>query len=73
MRRMNLIAVGVALVLVGALLAGNVGGLADKGAWLNERAGLLAVNSQAKTWRFTGATLVVVGVLIAIWAVVQGS
>jgi hypothetical protein len=73
MLRMNLIVVGVALVLVGAFLAGNVGGLADKGARLNARAGFLAVNSQAKTWRFTGATLVVVGALIAIWAVVQGS
>jgi hypothetical protein len=73
MRRMNLIAVGVALVLAGALLAGNVGGLADKGARLNARVGFLAVNSQAKTWRFTGATLVVVGALIGIWAVVQGS
>jgi hypothetical protein len=70
---MDLIVVGVALVLVGALLAGNVGGLADNGARLNARAGFLAVNSQAKTWRFTGAALVVVGALIAIWAVVQGT
>ena len=73
MRMMSLIVVGGALVLVGALLAGNFGGLADKGARLNARAGFLAVNSQANTWRFTGATLVVVGALIAIWAAVQGT
>ena len=69
---MSLFVVGIGLTLVGALLAGNVGGLADKGAQLNARAGFLAVNSQAKTWRFTGAMLVVGGTLIAIWAAVQG-
>jgi hypothetical protein len=52
--RTNLIVAGGVLVLVGALLAGNVGGLADKGARLNARAGFLAVNSQANTWRFAG-------------------
>jgi hypothetical protein len=73
MRHMNLIVVGGALVLVGALLASNVGGLAEKGARLNARAGFLAVNSQANTWRFTGATLVVVGALLALWAAVRGT
>jgi hypothetical protein len=73
MRLISLIVVGGALVLVGALLAGNVGGLADKGARLNARAGFLTVNSQTNTWRFTGATLVVVGALIAIWAAVLGT
>jgi hypothetical protein len=64
---MTLVLAGLALAVVGALLAANVLGLADRAARWYHRTGFLAVNSEPATWRFTGAMFVAVGVLVALW------
>jgi hypothetical protein len=64
---MQLVIAGAALALVGAVLAGNVGGVANKGAQLNVKLGFLSVNDDPKSLRFTGAMFVVIGVLLAVW------
>jgi hypothetical protein len=69
--QVSLVVVGVGLVLVGAALVGNVGGLADKGARFNARLRGLYVNSQPSAWRVTGAMFVAVGLPLAIWAAIQ--
>jgi len=56
------------LVLIGAALAANVGGVADKAAHFNVRHGFLSVNNDPTSWRFTGALFVVTGILLAGWA-----
>jgi hypothetical protein len=71
MRVMQLLIVGVGLVLIGALMAFNAGGVANKGAQLSAKLGFLSVNSQPRTWRFNGAIFAVVGVLIAAGAAVR--
>jgi len=55
------------LALVGAVLAGNVGGVAIKGAQLNVKHGFLSLNDDPKSWRLTGGMVVVIGVLLAGW------
>jgi hypothetical protein len=64
---MQLVIAGAVLAFVGALLAGNVRGVANKGAQLNVKLGFLSVNDDPRSWRFTGAMFVVIGVLLAVW------
>lgn len=68
---MQLVIAGTILALVGAVLAGNVGGVANKGAQLNVKHGFLSVNDDPGSLRFAGAMLVVIGVLLAVWALVH--
>ena len=64
---MQLVIAGAVLAFVGALLAGNVCGVANKGAQLNLKLGFLSVNDDPRSWRFTGALFVLIGVLLAVW------
>jgi hypothetical protein len=68
---MQLVIAGAVLALVGAVLAGNVGGVADKGAQLNVKHAFLAANDDPRSLRFTGAMFVVIGVLLAVWGLVH--
>lgn len=69
--RMSLFIVAIVLTVVGAVLASNFNGLADRGARFNAAHRGLNVNSQASAWRFTGGVLIAVGVPLAIWAALQ--
>ena len=64
---MQLVIAGVVLAFVGAVLAGNVRGVANKGAQLSLKLGFLSVNDDPRSWRFTGALFVLIGVLLAVW------
>jgi hypothetical protein len=68
---MQLLIAGAVLALVGAVLAGNVGGVANKGAQLNVKHGFLSVNDDPRSLRFTGVMFVVIGVLLAVWGLVH--
>ena len=61
----------IVLVIVGIALAANLLNVAETGAAMNLRLGGLQINSQAATWRWTGAILIAVGIPLAVWAGVQ--
>jgi hypothetical protein len=68
---MQLVIAGAVLALVGTVLAGNVAGAANKGAQLNVKHGFLSINDDPRSWRFTGALFIAMGVVAAVWALVH--
>jgi len=59
----------VGIIVIGIVLAGNVGGVAVSAARWNARSGGLPVNSKAWSWRVTGVMALATGIPVAIWAI----
>jgi hypothetical protein len=70
-RRMTMVVVAVALTLVGVALASNFLDVASRGAGFNAAVRGLHVNSQPRTWRFTGGLFIAIGVPLMLWAELQ--